>query len=175
MRLHLWADLAGRAPARGEADLLFVHAEVRDAHGTPIAAAWENVAFGATGGVALVGANPLATDAGISSILARTGPGSAPGAVYAVAIVRAADGARVLGASALLTGGAVPFELRFTADGSEPGPRSPRFVHPVAAGGPVRAALVAGGRVLAALDERTPRYRVPASAPPEAREPFRHG
>ncbi|MFL5385046.1 MAG: hypothetical protein ACJ8GN_21200 [Longimicrobiaceae bacterium] len=38
----------------------------------------------------------------------------------------------------------------------------------------MRAALVARGRVVATLDGRAPKVRIPASAPPDAREPFRH-
>jgi hypothetical protein len=41
--------------------------------------------------------------------------------------------------------------------------------------GRVRAALLAGGRVVATLDEAAEKFRVRRSAPPDAREPFRRG
>jgi beta-galactosidase len=174
-RLTLALDLSGRAPSRAGKDVLFVRAALRDAAGTVVAAAWENVAFGATGGAALVGANPFATDAGIASILLQTGPAAAAPALYALSIVRGEGGARILGASTGLSGAVLPFELRYTADGSAPGPRSTLYRGPIAAAaGPVRAALVARGRVAATLDERAEKLRIPASTPPEAREPFRH-
>ncbi|MFL5540160.1 MAG: glycoside hydrolase family 2 TIM barrel-domain containing protein [Longimicrobiaceae bacterium] len=173
-RLTLAVDLSGRAPSRAGKDVLFVRAALRDAAGTVVAAAWENVAFGATGGAALVGANPFATDAGIASILLQTGPAAAAPALYALSIVRGEGGARILGASTSLSAAVLPFELRYTADGSAPGPRSTLYRGPIAAAGPVRAALVARGRVAATLDERAEKLRIPASAPPEAREPFRH-
>lgn len=173
-RLTVEVDRSGRAPSRAGKDVLFVRAALRDAAGTVVAAAWENVAFGATGGAALVGANPFATDAGIASILLQTEPATAASAVYALSLVRGSGGARVLGASTGPAGGVLPFALRYTTDGSVPGPRSPLYRGPIAAAGPVRAALLARGRVVATLDERAEKLRIPASAPPEAREPFRH-
>jgi beta-galactosidase len=174
-RLRLEVDLSGRPPARAGKDVLFLRAALADAAGAVVADAWENVAFGATGEVALLGANPFSSDAGIASILLRTEPGGAAGAAYALAIVRGPGGARLLGASAAVAGGVSPFELRYTTDGSAPGPRSPRYAGPIAAARPVRAALLMGGRVVAALDERTQKFRLRGSAPPDAREPFRHG
>jgi hypothetical protein len=66
-------------------------------------------------------------------------------------------------------------ELRYTTDGSAPGPASRRYARPLAGTRRVRAALVAHGRVVAALDEAAEKTRVRGSAPPDAREPFRHG
>lgn len=175
-RLRLDVDRGGRAPSAAGKDVLFLHAALTDAAGTVVASAWENVAFGATGGVTLVGANPFATDAGIASILAQTEPGAGAAAVYALSLLRGPRGVRIAGASAMLAGGAAPpFELRYTADGTAPGPRSPRYAGPVTAAGRVRAALVARGRVVAQLDEEGEKIRIPVSAPPDAREPFRHG
>jgi len=174
-RLTVEIDLTGRAPSRAGRDVLFVRAALRDAAGTVVAAAWENVAFGATGRAALVGANPFATDAGIASILLRTEPSSVAGAVYALSIVRGEGGTHILGASAGLAGGAAPpFELRYTIDGSAPDPRSRLYAGPIAGASQVRAVLVARGGVVATLDGRAEKLRIPVSAPPEAREPFRH-
>ncbi len=175
-RMSLEIDLAGAPHARAAKDVLFCHAALRDAAGTVAAAAGENVAFGATGGITLVGANPFATDAGIASILVQTEPGAAPGAVFALSVVRRGGEVRVLSASAVTFGATPGFELRYTTDGSAPGARSPLCRGPVAGAAKVRAALLSGGRVVAALDEGTEKLRIPVSAPPEsAREPFRHG
>jgi len=173
-RMTVEVDLSGRPPSAGK-DVLFFRALLRDAAGTVVADAWENVAFGATGGVALVGANPFSSDAGIASILLQMEPGAPAGAVYALSVVRGAGGVRVLGASAAPAGGAAPFELRYTTDGSAPGPESRRYAGPLASTGRARAALVVYGRVVATLDEGAEKFRVRGSAPPEAREPFRHG
>jgi hypothetical protein len=168
-------DLSGRAPAAGEKDVLFCRASLRDAAGTVVGDAWENVGFGATGGVTLVGANPFSSDAGIASILLQTEPGGPAGAVYALAVVRGARGVRVLGASAALAGAPPPFELRYTTDVSAPAPASMPYAGPLAEAGHVRAALLVRGRVVATLDEAAEKFRVRGSAAPDAREPFRRG
>lgn len=173
-RMDLTVDLAGRAIDGAGKDVLFARAELRDAAGTLVSSAWENVAFGATGGVRLVGANPFSTEAGVASILAQTEPGAAPGALYALAIVGSGREARMLAASAALTGPARPYQIRYTNDGSDPRTGSDRPLRPIPGALPLRAALVVDGRVVATLDEGAPRFRVPASAPPESREPFRH-
>jgi hypothetical protein len=168
-------DLSGRAPAAGEKDVLFCRASLRDAGGTVVGDAWENVAFGATGGVALVGANPFSSDVGIASILLQAEPGAPAGAVYALAVVRGARGVRVLGASAALAGEPPAFELRYTADGSAPGAESRLYAAVPVEAGHVRAALLVRGRVVATLDEAAEKFRVRGSAAPDAREPFRRG
>lgn len=175
--LRLDVDRSGRAPGRGgRGDVLFCHASLEDASGTTVASAWENVAFGATGSAALVGATPFSSDGGIASILARLEPGAGDAAVHALSIVRGPDGARVVAASAALVGAAPPHEIRFTADGRAPGPGSPRYGGPTRAGGPLRTALVVAGRVVATLDENAPKFRIRGSAAPGGkREPFRHG
>jgi beta-galactosidase len=171
-RLTLALDLSGRVPDRERKDLIYCHASLGDARGTLVPDAWENVAFGVTGGAALVGSNPFATEAGIASILLETRPGSEPGAVYALALVPGRDSVRILGASLALEGRARRYELRFTTDGSEPGPASPRRRGPVPAAPRLRAGLLVGGKLIATLAGDTPKFRLPASAPPERREPF---
>jgi len=174
-RMRLEVDLSGRAPSAAGKDVLFCRASLLDAAGTVVADAWENVAFGATGGVALVGANPFSSDAGVASILLQTEPGAAAGAAYALSIVRDGGTVRLLGASVALAGPPPGVELRYTTDGSAPGSASRLYVRPLEGAHRVRAALVARGRVAAALDEAAEKFRVRGSAPPEAREPFRHG
>jgi beta-galactosidase len=151
-RLMLTFDLSGRRRDRERKDHIFCHASLVDAHGTVVPDAWENVAFGVTGGAALLGANPFSSDAGIASILLETEPGAASASVHALAIVRGGGSARILSASQALEGRAPRHKVRHTPDGRE---------------------LTVQGRVVASLAIDAPKFRVPASAPPEAREPFR--
>jgi hypothetical protein len=68
------------------------------------------------------------------------------------------------------------YVVRYTVDGSEPGPESPRYeAGATVQGERVRAALLAQGCVVVTADERTPKFRIRGSAPPESRDPFRHG
>jgi beta-galactosidase len=172
-RLTLALDLSGRRLDRARKDHIFCYAALRDALGTVVPDAWENVAFGVTGGATLVGANPLATDAGISSILVETEPRAAPASVHALAIVTSAGSARILTAAAPLEGAPPAHEVRYTTDGSEPGPAATVYRSPVGATPGLRAALVVRGRVVASLAADAPTYRIPASAPPDRRGPFR--
>ena len=114
--------------------------------------AWENVAFGVTGGATLIGANPFSTDAGIASILVQTEPGGAPVSVHALAAVSTGEAARILDASLGLEGKAPRHDLRRTTTGAE---------------------LVVSGRPVASLALNAPKFRIPANAPPATREPFR--
>jgi len=151
-RLTLSFDLSGRLRDRTRKDHMFCYASLRDARGTLVADAWENVAFGATGGARLIGANPSSTDAGIASILVETEPSGAPASVYALALVPGGGSMRVLGAALALEGSAPRHELRPTTDGGE---------------------LIVQGRVVASLAIDAPKFRIPASGPPDRREPFR--
>jgi beta-galactosidase len=174
-RLRLQIDGSGRAPGQHGKDAVFCRASLHDASDTVVASAWENVAFGTTGSASLIGANPFSSDAGIASILAVLEPRTGPSAVYTLSIVRDGGVVRLLGASARLSGGTLPFEIRWTADGRAPGAGSPRYEGPLSVTGPVRAALVVEGRVVATADERTPKFRIRGSAAPASREPFKHG
>jgi beta-galactosidase len=171
-RLTLAVDLSGRRPDPERRDQIFCHAALRDAHDTIVPDAWENVAFGVTGGVRLVGANPYATDAGIASILLRTEPGARAAAVHALALVPAGESVRALGASLALDGPPPAHEIRYTVDGGDPGPDAPRARGAVPAHPGLRAALLVDGRVVATLGAAAPKFRIPPSAPPERREPF---
>ncbi len=172
-RLVLDLDYSGRRLDHAHKDVLFCHASLFDANGTVLADAWENVAYGTVGGGALVGRNPLATDAGISSILVQTEPSSRPVSVHALAIVPAGTEARILDAAVATDGRAPRHEVRYTTDGSEPGPASPVYRGPVAASPALRAALLVDGRVVAALSADAAKYRIPPCAPPPHRGPFR--
>ncbi|MDP3772948.1 MAG: glycoside hydrolase family 2 TIM barrel-domain containing protein [Gemmatimonadales bacterium] len=151
-RLSLAFDFSGWRRDRERRDDIFCYASLRDAHGTVVPDAWENVAFGVTGGATLVGANPFASDAGIASILVQTEPGAAPGSVHALAIVPNGGSARILGASLALEGRAPPREIRRTTGGAE---------------------LLVHGQVVASLSAAAPKFRIPASAAPDRRDPFR--
>ena len=171
-RLRLELDLAGRAVDRGREDVLFCRATLRDANGSVVPDAWENVAFGVTGNAVLVGRNPYSSEAGIATILVRVPSGQAASAVHAVAIAPSAGGARVLGASMALRGRAPRHGLVYTADTTAPTPASPRYRRPLEPDPRLRAGLMVEGRVVASLAADSPKFRIPANAPPEKREPF---
>ncbi len=145
-----------------------MYGELRDGQGTPVADAWENVFFGATGDVALIGANPFSTDAAIASILVQTETASPRGAIYALCIVREGGRARVLSAAVPAGADPQPYEVRVAADGSEPGPASRRHAGPIEAAGLVRAALFVGGRPVVRADEHAAKFRIAGSTAPEA-------
>jgi hypothetical protein len=148
--LTLALDTAGRPPDSERRDHLFCHASLRDARGTLVA--WENVAFGVTGAATLIGMNPYASEAGVSSILVERSPSRQAAAVHALALAPDGGDLRVVAASLGLTGRAPRHESRRTADGAE---------------------LLVGGRVVASLAAGAPKFRIPVSAPPERRGPFR--
>jgi beta-galactosidase len=171
-QLTLDVDFSGHRPDRERRDVLFCHASLRDAQGTVVPDAWENVAFGVTGGARLIGDNPLAADAGVASILVETVPGGAA-AIYALAIIPSGGSARIVGASLGLEGSAARPELRYTADGAEVGPAATRYRGPVKAISTLRAGLLVAGRLVVSLAADAPKFRMPASAPPDKREEFR--
>ena len=167
-RLELALDENGRPFARGGKDVAFLYAALRDAHGTVVPGAWENVFFGVTGPVELVGANPFSSEAGIASILLQA-PAAGPRAtVHALAILRDGDQARILhGSLSVGRGKAGPVEIRVTTDGSAPGTDSDLYRAPFAAPGRVRAALHARGKRIVEADTEASRFRIPGSTAPE--------
>jgi len=173
-RLALSFDFTGRPPSGREKDVFFCHASLMDSHGTVVPDAWQNVAFGATGDLSLVGANPFSTDAGIASIVVETKPRSASGEVFALSIVRNGNEARIFGAGLPLLVRATPFEVRYTTGGSAPNASSKLYTSPVTGSNRIRAAILVDGHVVAALDETTPKFRIQGSEAPKTRDPFRH-
>jgi beta-galactosidase len=171
-RLSLAFDLSDRRPDRTRKDVFFCHAALQDAHGTVVPDAWENVAFGTTGGARLVGANPFATEAGIATILVETAPAPGPAAVYALALIPVGGSVRILDASLSLEGGAPRHQLRYTTGGGEPGPDATRYRGAVETTPELRAGLLVRGKVVASLGMNAPKFRLPASAPPARREQF---
>lgn len=76
-RLALSLDLSNRPLARG-GDLVFVHAQIVDTNGTVVPTATSPVTFTVEGGAELIGDNPIAAEAGIATILLKTGPAAGP-------------------------------------------------------------------------------------------------
>jgi len=165
-RLTLELDHGGRPFGAGGKDVAFLWAELRDAHGTLVADAWENVSFGVTGNVTLVGANPFSTEAGIASILVQTESRLPRGAVYALCVVRDGNEARVLSAVVGVGGRAEPYAVRVTTDGQPPGPAAPRYEGPIPDAGTVRAALVVAGRPAVLAGSDAPKFRIAGSTAP---------
>ena len=120
-RLDLRVDESGCPFAQDGKDVAFLYAELRDDAGTLVADAWENVFFGATGDVALVGANPFSSEAGIASILVQTETRRPRGAVYALCAIREGSQVRVLSAGSPVGGDVEPYEVRVTTDGERAG------------------------------------------------------
>jgi beta-galactosidase len=166
-RLDLRLDETGRPFAMGGVDLAFVHAELRDAHGTPVPGAWENVFFGSTGDVTLVGANPFSSEAGVAGILLQTSTRRPRAAVYALCPVHEGNRVRVIAGVLSPDGDVSPWVVRVTTDGTTPGPGSAPYEDPVPAAGRVRAALIVNGRTVVEADTAAPRFRIAGSTAPE--------
>jgi beta-galactosidase len=69
--LKVWIDDMGVKPTAG--DTVFVRAQVLDAAGHPISVSGRDVTFNVTGGYEIFGPSTVKTEAGIASILVRTG------------------------------------------------------------------------------------------------------
>ncbi len=165
-RLDLWLDEGRQRFAVDGKDVAFLHAELRDANGTTVPDAWENVFFGATGEVALVGANPFSSEAGIASVLVEAETRRPRGAVYALCLVREGERLRVLSAATSVGGDVEPYEVRVTTDESEPGAEATRYTSPFVASGRVRAALLVSGRRVVEADSDAPKFRIAGSVAP---------
>jgi len=166
-RLEFRLDESGRPFASDGRDVAFLHAELRDADGTLAPDTWENVFFGATGDLELIGANPFSSEAGIASILLRTEARKPSGAIYALCL--AADGEHVHVLSAVMSfgGDAEPFDMRATTDGSDPATGAIHRAGPAIGAARVRAALFVGDHRLVDADTDTPRFRIPGSTAPQ--------
>jgi beta-galactosidase len=165
-RMNLWLDEGGRRFAADGKDVAFLHAGLRDANGTTVPDAWENVFFGVTGDVELVGANPFSSEAGIASILVQTEARRPRGAVYALCVIRDGEGVRVLSDATSVGGDVEPYEIRVTTDGRRPGSESSRYQGPIAAAARVRAALLVSGTRVVEADSDAPKFRIAGSTAP---------
>jgi len=165
-RMDLWLDEAGHPFAMDGKDVAFLRAELRDSLGVTVPGAWENVFFGATGDVELVGANPFSSEAGIASILVQTVVRRPRGAVYSLCVVRNAESVRVVSDAVSVGGDVEPYEIRVTTDGGEPAAGGTLYETPFNSQGRVRAALfVAESRVVEA-DTAAPKFRIAGSTAP---------
>jgi len=164
--LVLRLDESGRPFGEDGKDVAFLWAELRDGDGTVVPDAWENVFFGATGDVQLVGANPFSSDAGIASVLVQTEAKRPTGTVYALSVVRDGEQVRVLTSVLGIRGDVPRGEVRVTSDGSEPGPDAAVYAGPLTASGRVRAALFVGGKLIVEADSDAPKFRIVGSTAP---------
>ena len=98
---------------------------------------------------------------------------NADDAVYALSIIRDDKGARIISSSLSLTGQTPAYEIRYTIDGAEPQSDSRPYYGTLETSRRIRAAIFSRGDLVAQLDESTAKFRVPASAPPDKRDPFR--
>ncbi len=167
-RMDMSLDQRGRPFAMDGKDVAFLRAALRDANGTTVPDAWENVFFGTTGNVALVGANPFSSEAGIASILVETDTRRPRGAIYALALVRTGERIHALSAATSVDGNVEPYEIRTTTDGSEVGIGAGRYAGPLAAPGRVRAALFVTGRPVVHADTDVQKFRIAGSTAPKA-------
>lgn len=172
-RLDLRLDEGGRSFGEDGKDVAFLYAELRDGRGTIVPDAWENVSFGATGDLELIGANPFSSEAGVASILVGTESARPSGTVHALCLVAEEERIRLLHASLPIGGavrtatGAPDVEIRVTTDGSDPATGQLLRGGSIAATGRARAALLADGRVIAEADTDAPKFRIPGSTAPE--------
>jgi beta-galactosidase len=165
--LVLRLDESGRTFGEAGKDVAFLWAELRDGDGTVVADAWENVSFGATGDVQLVGANPFSSEAGVASILLQTEVRKPRGAVYALSVVRDGDEVRVLSGGLGIGSETGTWQVRVTTYGGEPGPEAPVYAGPLVVSGRVRAALLVNGTPVVEADSETPKSRIVGSTAPE--------
>lgn len=164
LRLSL-AD-QGRPFALHTKDEVFAHASLHDRNGTLVVDAWENVAFGTTGGVQVVGANPYSTEAGIASILLTSEVRRPRGALYALALVPEGDAVRVLTAAIGAGGAPATGVVRIATNGRPPTLTSPEYTTPLARADGLVASLFIGERAVATLALATPKFRVAGSTAP---------
>jgi len=169
-RLELRLDESGRAFAADGKDVAFLHAALRDDAGTLVPDAWENVFFGVTGDLELIGANPFSSEAGVASILVQADVARAGGTAYALCLARDGGRTRILSA-ALPFGDAAgtvpePFEVRVTTDGSDPEGGAVHRAGPAIGAERVRAALFVEGRRLVDADTAAAKFRTAGSTAP---------
>jgi beta-galactosidase len=166
-RLELRLDESGRRFAAHGKDVAFLRAELKDAAGTIVPDAWENVFFGATGDITLLGVNPFSSEAGIASIFVQSEVMDPRGVVYALCLARDGDRVHILSAAHSLRGEFDPVEVRATTDGSDPGSGVIHRAGPVVGAGRVRAALYVDDRSILEADTDVPRFRIAGSTAPD--------
>jgi beta-galactosidase len=166
-RLTLRLDQSWRPFAAGGKDVAFLYAELKDDTGTIVPDAWENVFFGCTGDIELVGANPFSSEAGIASILVQSEVRDPRGAVFALCLPSDGDRIRALGAALPFGGDVPPLEIRLTTGGSDPASGPVYGGERLYASQRIRAALFAGKALVAKADTEAPKFRIAGSTAPE--------
>ena len=144
-----------------------MYAKLNDDTGAIVPDAWENVFFGCTGDIELVGANPFSSEAGIASILVQSEVRDPQGAVFALCVPRDGDRIRTLGAALPFGGQVPPLEIRVTTDGSDPVTGPVYGGERLYASQRIRAALFAGRALVAKADTEASRFRITGSTAPE--------
>ncbi len=164
VRLSLELALEGQPLCQQGKDSVFAHASLLDEAGTLVSDAWENVWYAVTGDLQLVGMNPFATEAGISSILVQSEVKNAQGALYGLALIPQDDQWRVVWSGQGINGAPVSgATLHYTTDGTDPTSTSPVITGSLAANDELKVALVTGQQVLLVADARTEKYCSPGS------------
>ncbi len=164
--LQLRLDEQGRPFGGRGKDLAFLHASLVDASGTLVVDAWENVAFGTTGPVQLIGANPYSSEGGIASVLLSTEAWRPRGAAFALAMIPREHVIQLVSASLDVGGRAARHTLRYTTDGSDPDATSPVYRQPIENTQSLNAAVFVNGRAVARLSSAAPKFRVAGSTAP---------
>jgi beta-galactosidase len=166
-RLELNLDESGLPFGADGRDVAFLRARLLDDAGTLVAGSWENVWFGATGDIELVGANPFSSEAGIGSILVQSEIANPRGTVYALCLVQYQDQIRLQAAAYSFRGAPEPFEIRASTDGSDPSNGAVHYDGSLIPAERVRADLSVGGRRLFEADTQSPKFRIAGSTAPE--------
>ncbi|MEJ2482240.1 MAG: glycoside hydrolase family 2 TIM barrel-domain containing protein [Gemmatimonadota bacterium] len=166
-RLSLRLDESGRRFGADGPDVAFLHAELRDEAGTVVPDAWENVWFGTSGDLRLVGANPFSSDAGIASILVVTDVAEPKGTAYALCLAGDVDRIRPLAAALPLDEETSPLDIRVTIDGSDPATGPVYRAGSIFSSERVRAVLSSAHVPVVTADSRTPKFRIIGSTAPE--------
>lgn len=162
--LALAFDPTGRPFAANGKDAIFCRAELRDARGTLIPTNGMSVNFGETGPTRLVGQNPVATEAGIATVLLESDTIHPASTVFGLGVVEVKGEARILTAAATPDGSPAPtFSIRYTTDGSEPTADSPVYQQPLKNSPQLRAAILVKGNIVARSAVAVPASKITAS------------
>ena len=153
--LVLRFDISGRPFAAHGRDTVFCHAELVDASNTIVPTGKFPVFFGTDGSVRLVGANPIAAEAGTATVLMESDTASETATVYALSLIPDGDQTRIVSTAASPNGNKTTrYTIRYTTDGTEPSAKSPEYQKPIRNHPQLRAAIVVNGKIVAATKTR---------------------
>jgi beta-galactosidase len=154
--LALRFDLSGRPFAAAGKDTLFCHADLVDPNNTILPTGKFPVFFGTDGATRLVGQNPIATEAGIATVLLESDTANSAATVYALTLIPDGEQTRILSTAASPNGKPVTnYTIHYTTDGSEPSTRSSEYKNPIRSHPKLRAAIVVNGKVVAGATSHT--------------------